>query len=380
MSDPAVIINVDDNEPSRYIRSRILVHAGFAVHDAATGAEAVRLIAEQKPDLVLLDVHLPDVHGIELCRRIKSAPENASVIVLQISASATTAPHAVSALESGADGYLTEPVDPDVLVATVRSLLRLRKAERDLLAANERLRVLNRELQRSNEDLQQFAFAASHDLQEPLRTITSFAAMFERTAREKLSAPELQYLGFISDSARRMRTLIDDLLRYSQVGSSQTSSRQIVNLNTVLSWALENLREGIESSAAVITSDTLPCVTGDEPQLGHVFQNLIGNAIKYARPGVQPQIEITAFQDSGEWVIAVRDNGLGIETEYLDRIFAPFKRLHGQDIPGTGMGLAMCRRIVEAHGGRIWVESIAGQGSTFYFGLPAMPAQERVLR
>ncbi|HEX7363501.1 MAG TPA: response regulator, partial [Bryobacteraceae bacterium] len=195
MPDPAVIINVDDNEPSRYVRSRILVHAGFTVHEAATGAEAVRLI-EQKPDLVLLDVHLPDVNGIELCRRIKAAPENASVIVLQISASATTAPHAVSALESGADGYLTEPVDPDVLVATVRSLLRLRKAERELLAANERLQVLNRELRRSNEDLQQFAFAASHDLQEPLRSITSFASLLERAAREKLSAAELQYLTF----------------------------------------------------------------------------------------------------------------------------------------------------------------------------------------
>jgi DNA-binding response OmpR family regulator len=211
MSDPALIINVDDNEPSRYVRSRILINAGFHVHDAATGAEAVRLIAEQKPDLVLLDVHLPDVNGIELCRRIKAAPENASVIVLQISASATTAPHAVSALESGADGYLTEPVDPDVLVATVRSLLRLRKAERDLIAANERLQVLNRELQRSNEDLQQFAFAASHDLQEPLRSIASFAALLEKKAREKLSAAELEYLGLISDSARRMRALIADL-------------------------------------------------------------------------------------------------------------------------------------------------------------------------
>jgi DNA-binding response OmpR family regulator len=297
MSDPAVIINVDDNEPSRYVRSRILVRAGFRVHDAATGAEAVRLIAEQKPHLVLLDVHLPDVHGIELCRRIKSAPENASVIVLQISASATTAPHAVSALESGADGYLTEPVDPDVLVATVRSLLRLRKAERELLAANQRLQVLNDELRRSNEDLQQFAFAASHDLQEPLRNITSFASLLERAARQKLSAAELQYLTFISDGARRMRALIDDLLVYSQAGS-EPASRQIVDLNVVLSWALENLREGIKSSGAVIHSCTLPCVSGDEPQLGHVFQNLIGNAIKYARPGIQPEIDIATSRNA----------------------------------------------------------------------------------
>lgn len=375
MSQPAVIINVDDSEPSRYVRTRILVHAGFTVYDAATGTEALRLIAEQKPDVVLLDVHLPDVNGIELCRHIKSDPENASVIVLQISASAVTAPHAVSALESGADGYLTEPVDPDVLVATIRSLLRLRKAERELHAANERLQVLNRELRRSNEDLQQFAFAASHDLQEPLRTITNFAVLLERKVREKLTADELQYLTFISDSARRMQSLISDLLSYSQAGS-ETLSRQIVDLNVVLSWALENLRDRIESSGAVITSCTLPCVTGDEPQLGHVFQNLIGNAIKYSRPGVRPEIDIAASHGSDQWVISIRDNGIGIDNKHFHQIFAPFKRLHGRDIPGTGMGLAMCRRIIEAHGGRIWVESAVGQGSTFYCGFPELADSE----
>lgn len=373
MSETALIINVDDNEPSRYVRSRILVHAGFTVHDASTGTETVQLIAARRPDLVLLDVHLPDVNGIELCRRIKSAPENASVIILQISASATTAPHAVSALESGADGYLTEPVDPSVLVATVRSLLRLRKAERELLVANQRLQVLNRELQRSNEDLQQFAFAASHDLQEPLRTITSFAGLLERTVCEKLTAAELQYLTFIADSARRMKALIDDLLTYSRAGNEP--SRGIVDLNTVLAWALENLREGIQSSGAVITSCTLPRVAGDESQLGHVFQNLVGNAIKYTRPGVHPVVEITASQSSDEWTIAIRDNGIGIDREHFHRIFAPFKRLHGRDIPGTGMGLAMCRRIIEAHGGRIWVESVVGEGSIFYFGIPALAGE-----
>ncbi|HEX7362552.1 MAG TPA: ATP-binding protein, partial [Bryobacteraceae bacterium] len=175
----------------------------------------------------------------------------------------------------------------------------------------------------------------------------------------------------ISDSAVRMRALIDDLLTYSQAGS-EPASQQIVDLNVVLSWALENLRESIERSGAVITSCTLPSVAGDEPQLGQVFQNLIGNAIKYSRPGVQPVIEITASQKADECVIAIRDNGLGIDNEYFHQIFAPFKRLHGRDIPGTGIGLAMCRRIIEAHGGRIWVESVAGQGSTFSFSFPAL--------
>jgi signal transduction histidine kinase len=153
-----------------------------------------------------------------------------------------------------------------------------------------------------------------------------------------------------------------------------------VDLNVALSWALENLRESIENSGAMIHSCTLPSVIGDEPQFGHVFQNLIGNAIKYARPGVQPEVEITASRNSAEWVFAVRDNGIGIDSEHFHQIFAPFKRLHGSNIPGTGMGLAMCRRIIEAYGGRIWVESVAGQGSAFYFGLPVLPVHGHVLR
>jgi two-component system sensor histidine kinase/response regulator len=370
MAGSATIINVDDNEPARYAKGRVLSRAGFVVYDAASGSEALSLIAPHSPDLVLLDVNLPDVNGIEVCRRIKAAPNGSSVIVLQISASATAAPQATAALNSGADAYLIEPVDPDVLVATIKALLRLRKAERELSAANERLKLLNQELHRSNEDLEQFAFAASHDLQEPLRTITSFVSLLERTAAAKLTGNERDWLKHIADGSQRMRALIDDLLSYSQVGKKPTSS-QVVDLNAVLLWALQNLREGIAESGADITGDRLPSVTGDEAQLGQVFQNLIGNAIKYARPGVKPIIGWSATKEDQHWVIRIRDNGIGMESQYFQVIFGPFKRLHGREIPGTGIGLAVCRRVIEAHGGRIWVESEgAGQGSTFCFTLP----------
>jgi two-component system sensor histidine kinase/response regulator len=371
MAGSATIINVDDNEPARYAKGRVLSRAGFVVYDAASGSEALSLIVPHSPDLVLLDVNLPDVNGIEVCRRIKAAPNGSSVIVLQISASATAAPQATAALNNGADAYLIEPVDPDVLVATIQALLRLRKAERELSAANERLKFLNQELHRSNEDLEQFAFAASHDLQEPLRTITSFASLLEKTAAAKLTGNERDYLQYIADGSRRMRVLIDDLLGYSQVGKKPTSF-QVVDLNAVLLWALQNLREGIAESGADLTGDPLPSVTGDEAQLGQVFQNLIGNALKYARPGVKPIIDWSAAKEDQHWVIRIRDNGIGIESKYLQVIFSPFKRLHGREIPGTGIGLAVCRRVIEAHGGRIWVESTAGQGSTFCFTLPAM--------
>ena len=372
MSEPsaATIINVDDNEPGRYAKGRILSRAGFTVHDAATGADALTLLNSHSPDLILLDINLPDVNGIEVCRKIKSSPAGASVIVLQISASATAAPHATAALNSGADTYLAEPVDPDVLVATVKALLRLRRAERELSAANARLQVVNRELARSNEDLQQFAFAASHDLQEPLRTITTFTSLLKRTAASKLTGNESEYLEYIADGSGRMRALIDDLLKYSQVGNNPNSTAS-VDLDGVVKWTLENLRESIAASDASVQSDSLPLVAGNEAQLRHVFQNLIGNAIKYRRPGIAPLIRLAALRDGADRTICVRDNGIGIEPRHLQAVFAPFKRLHGREIPGTGIGLAICRKIIEAHGGRIWVDSVPGEGSAFCFSLPA---------
>lgn len=364
-----VIINVDDHEPARYAKTRILSRAGFTVYDASNGNDTLRLVTQHTPDLVLLDVNLPDLSGIEVCRRIKSAPGGSSVIVLQISASARTPPHAAAALDSGADAYLLEPVDPDVLVATVNALLRLRSAERDLFAANERLRILNNELRRSNEDLQQFAYAASHDLQEPLRSVMSFVTLLERTAAEKLTANERECLKYISEGSNRMRALIDDLLRYSQVGQRPVSM-QPVDLNAVFRTVLEDLYQRISESKASITCDPLPAVNGDEAQLGQVLQNLIANAVKYARPGVAPLIHLSATKQNEDWLLQVRDNGIGIERDHLDQVFLPFKRLHRKQISGTGMGLAICRRVIEAHGGRIWVDSTVGEGSTFSFTLP----------
>lgn len=369
MDKAATIINIDDNEHIRYVRARILSRAGFIVHDAATGSEGLKLIAAQKPDLVLLDVNLPDMSGLDVCRHIKSSPDGVAVIVIQISAVAVAASHATAGLDSGADAYLIEPIDPGVLVATVRAMLRLRQAESDLSAANERLQALNAELQRSNEDLAQFAFAASHDLHEPLRTVASFAALLAKTAGAKLTDTELQYLAFISEGSRRMQALIDDLLTYSQVGKKPEST-QLVDLNAVLSWAIEDLRERISKSGAEISSEPLPSITGDEAQFVHVFQNLLGNAIKYARPGVKSTIHISATREDDNWLIVVRDNGIGIASEYAHSIFGVFKRLHGNEIPGTGIGLAVCRKVIEAHGGKIWVESTPGEGSSFFFTLP----------
>jgi len=373
-AERTVIVNVDDHEPARYARGRILRLAGFTVYDAGTGEEALQLTAERQPEIVLLDVHLPDIHGGEVCRRLKSQGD--SPIVIQLSASAISAPQATAALNRGADAYLIEPIDPDVLVATIRAFLRLRNAERDLAIANRelseknlQLQTLNRALIRSNEDLEHFAYVASHDLQEPLRNISTHIQFLERASADRFDEPEKRVFSFVIDGARRMSTLINDVLTYSRVGRDLPALKP-VDLGEVVDWVLGNLSESITEAGASITMEGMPSVSGDFVQLGQVFQNLIGNSLKY-RDSTRPlRVEISAEPDSsGDWLVRVRDNGIGIPAEYLDRIFRPFKRLHGYEIPGNGIGLALCRRIVEGHGGRIWAESQTGEGATFLLTL-----------
>jgi two-component system, sensor histidine kinase and response regulator len=383
--EAALLVNVDDNEAARYARTRLLRQAGFAVADARAGEEALAIVGQIAPDLVLLDINLPDVNGIEVCRRLKSNPESASVLVLQISASAITPPHATAALNNGADAYLMEPVDPDVLLATVRAMLRLRKAEQDLAEANSALRAANKnlentnaELLRSNEDLARFAHIASHDLQEPLRAVIAHVELLSRTLEPDIDEKARQFISVVADSSRRMKNLIDDLLMYSQVRREPASLTGIVNLNHAARWAIENLRESISSSSAEISVSELPSVYGDFVRLGQVFQNLIGNSLKYCKPGVPPNVRIAVEElTPTDCTISLRDNGIGIAKQYWNQIFTPFKRLHNRDIPGTGIGLAVCRSVIEAHHGRIWVESTEGGGSTFYFSLRLAQAMKQ---
>ena len=375
-SDRPVILNVDDNEPSRYMRSRILNRAGFEVHDFATGKDTLAAVSSLNADVVLLDVHLPDMHGHEVCRRIKQHPDTSALMILQISASATLAEHATEALNSGADSYLIEPVEPDVLIATVRALLRLRWTERELFRsnqalreANQRLEGLNDALRRSNDDLEHFAHVASHDLQEPLRTIVAHSQLLARSLGKQLENDDRESFALIIGAAHRMRNLIDDVLTYSSVARTAPEFEP-APLNQAAAWALQNLGESIRLAGGQVTVENLPDVWGDRTQLARLFQNLIGNALKY-RSDADPRIHLGVMpaEEGAECVIYVRDNGIGIDPEYHERIFGPFKRLHGGNIPGTGIGLAVCRRIIERHGGRIWVESSAGAGATFLFTL-----------
>jgi PAS domain S-box-containing protein len=238
-------------------------------------------------------------------------------------------------------------------------------------AADARLLEKVEALNRSNEELQQFAYVASHDLQEPLRMVASYVALIGRRYKGRLDADADEFIAFAVDGATRMQSLIQDLLSYSRVGSK---GKELVTTSSegALDLAVRNLRGAIEESGARVTHGPLPSVMADEMQLTQLFQNLVGNAIKYRRPGA-PDVHVAAVPDGPEkWLFSVKDNGLGIEPQYFQRIFGMFQRLHGRDeYAGTGIGLAICKKIVERHGGAISVESTIGQGSTFSFPMDA---------
>jgi PAS domain S-box-containing protein len=250
-----------------------------------------------------------------------------------------------------------------LVTAAIRDISVRKDAEKHLLKTVG-------ELKRSNEELQQFAYVASHDLQEPLRMVASYTQLLAKRYTGRLDHDADEYIAYAVDGCNRMQALIQDLLTYSRAGTDGRSHREISSENA-LNAALTNLRATIQESGAVVTHDSLPAITMDDTQLVQVFQNLVGNAVKYRSPEI-PRVHVTAAKNAGnECVFAVRDNGVGIDPQYFERIFVLFQRLHGQnEFTGTGIGLAICKKIVERLGGRIWVESQPAKGSTFYFALP----------
>ncbi len=238
--------------------------------------------------------------------------------------------------------------------------------------SEDRLLKSNRELARANEDLNQFAFAASHDLQEPLRMISAYSQLFVKGYRGQFDGEAAICVKYITEGTQRMRDLLADLLAYTQVAANcdEPDALTPINLNQVFRKVLENCKAAIEETKASVTSDDLPTISGHEPHFIQLFQNLITNALKY-RGEQPPRVHVSAREQNGMWRIAVADNGIGIAPEYHDQVFGVFKRLHGNTIPGTGIGLAICKRVVERYGGQIWIESQLNQGATFLFSLPA---------
>jgi PAS domain S-box-containing protein len=332
-----VLLNVQAEKQFGYSRDELvgqqvknIIPEGFAERLIADGTRsAAQALAQQIGT------------GIELIARRKDGTEFPIEIML-------------SPLES-AEGVL--------VTAAIRNITERKKSEEHLVKTVG-------ELKRSNDELQQFAYVSSHDLQEPLRMVTSYTQLLAGRYKGRLDSDADEFIAFAVDGCNRMQGLIKDLLAYSRAGTNGKVLRE-VSAENALKEALANLRATIDQSSAVVTHDALPAIRTDEMQLTQVFQNLVGNAIKYHGTEV-PHVHVSATKNGGnEWTFSVRDNGLGIDPQYFDRIFILFQRLHGRDeFEGTGIGLAICKKILERLGGRIWVESQPEKGSTFYFALP----------
>jgi len=335
-NEEIVLLNVQAEKQFGYRRDELV---GQQVKNIIPEGFAERLIAD---DLRSAEEALAQQigTGIELSGRRKDGSEFPIEIML-------------SPLES-AEGIL--------VTAAIRDISTRKKAEADLLQKVD-------ELKRSNEELDQFASIASHDLQEPLRMVASYTQLLSKRYSGKLDADADEFIAFAVDGASRMQRLIKDLLAYSRVG---TKGKELLDTSgeKALQQALVNLRSAIEESGAQVTYDPLPVVLADEMQLIQLFQNLVGNAVKYQSADVIPVVHISAKKAGDKWMFSVKDNGLGIDSQYFDKIFGMFQRLHKRDeYVGTGIGLAICKKIVERHGGIISVESQPGQGSTFSFAL-----------
>ena len=425
---PKILI-VDDRIENLIALEKTLSNQDVEFVRAFSGNEALKILLHEKFALALVDVKMPDMDGYETVALMRQNKEHRQLPVIFLSAVYGDDTHKIKAAETGAVDFLTKPLVPKILqskigifldlyrnqVALEREIerrkaseeiqknlqqelkeantdlgIKVKKRTQELTEANRTLHIEIEErkkaeqgLQQINTELAQFAHVVSHDLQEPLRMISSFVTLLARRYEGKLDKDADDYIHFAVDGANRMRDMITSILNYSRISSSG-SEFEMVDCNAALDQVLADLLFAIEESHAEIARDPLPQVWGDKTQLGQILQNLIGNAIKFrsdaplcihiSSPPSDSLAEKYNLPDGRQKkdfrIFSVRDNGIGMEQRYADRIFQIFQRLHERDtFPGTGIGLAICKKIIERHGGRIWMESELGKGTTFYFTL-----------
>jgi len=353
-----VVVAEDNPELAGFIAD--LLSPLCRVQIAFDGAEALRLTRAVRPALVLSDVMMPRLDGIGLTRELKADKATSGIPVVLLTAM-TSRDALLKGWEAGADDYLFKPFHPKELEARVRSLL----------AAVE-WRRKGEAYRQQRDALEHFTHIASHDLREPLRQVVNFVEIF--TSRNPgLDAASARHLRSVAQGATRMYHLLDTLIEYARVDRTRRVAVP-VSLRVIVDDVTRDLATTIEATGAEVTVGELPEIAANASQLSLLFRNLIANSLQYRSDTRRPAIHVTATRSDVEWIVSVADNGIGFEPEYREKIFIMFERLHGQEhYPGDGMGLAICRRIVEQHGGRMWADSQPDRGAVFYFSVPAVP-------
>ena len=411
--DNSTILIVDDSLSDLNLLSRFLKSRGFKILSTNNGLSGISQAEKNLPDIILLDIDLPKMNGLKICEKIKSNSQTEDIPIIFITGNLDLNIK-IKAFQLGAVDYIPKPFDPQEVLARIQIQLKanqmykvkqwqnqqlkqaiyqqkiieqkLRKqqaqekkanykletkvAEKtaELVHTTQELEAKNQELKRSNAELESFAYAVSHDLQAPLRSMKMFAQLLVEEYPELLQAQPKEYLDYIISGAEQMENLIHDLLAYSRAGKNQQTWIP-VNLEDVVNKAIRNLNAMIQETKAVIKVGKLPTLMVNSTEMTQLFQNLISNGIKFCT-NQQPVVEIGTIPHRDRWEIFVKDNGIGIDSKYHNQIFQVFQRLHSEDdYPGTGIGLSICQKIVKHYGGKIWIESKLNQGSTFHFTL-----------
>jgi two-component system sensor histidine kinase/response regulator len=361
-ADPALLL-VDDRPENLLALEAVLAPLGRRILLASSGAEALRHLLVDDIAVIILDVQMPGLDGFETAQEIKRRERSRDIPIVFLTAINQEESHRLRGFATGAVDYIFKPVDPELLRAKVRVFFELR-------VATTELELRTADLERSNADLEQFAYVASHDLQEPLRVIAGYLELLTDRVEEHLDDTERDWIGRIRRSCEHMSELITDLLAYSRAGAG-TREAKPVDLDAAAAVALGNLAGAPADSGAIVRCDDLGRALGVSSDITQVFQNLIGNALKY-RGEEPPRVDVSAVHAPDMVTVAVRDNGRGVPEEDLQRVFGMFERVEGEPYPGTGLGLAVCRRVVERAGGRIWMEPNEDAGVTVRFTLPVV--------
>lgn len=357
------ILIVDDRKENLLATEKVLRNLDAGIFKAMSGNEALSMMLRHKFAVVLLDVQMPEMDGFETAKLMQEQEQMRGTPIIFVTAISKEEKYASQAAEIGAVDYIFKPINSDILRSKVKVYL-------DIYMQREQILRLNRGLTQSNEELERFAYICSHDMQEPVRMMESYAEMLQKTSANLLDAKGRKYLDFILSNARHLRKMIRDILTFSRIGREEIKFES-VDCNEIIKEVLSEFEPIIAESKANIVCGHLPVLETSQTLVHVLLQNLIGNALKFQIKSKTPEIRIDVQRKPAMWEFSIADNGIGIDSNFHHKVFTIFQRIHRkEDYPGTGIGLSTCRKFVELCGGTIRFESAPGQGTTFFFTLP----------